>query len=71
MTTSDLGAVWTPLVSEQGKLWLAFIPCCCDGGCEKACLNDWPLVNFYGLMKAKNPGQYQTYKGHITYAHIP
>ena len=47
--------------SEQGNLLLVLAPLCCSKGPRKAVPEFlvWPLVNFYWLEKAKNPGQYQ------------
>ena len=49
---------------KQGNLLLALAPCCCSRGPNEAfpVFLVWPLVNFYWLRKAKNPGWYQYYR---------
>ena len=49
-----------PSGSEQGNLLLVFAPSCGGRGPNKALPEFliWPLVNFYWLWKAMNPGQY-------------
>ena len=46
--------------SEQGNLLLVFAPPCCSRGPNEALPEFlvWPLINFYWLGKAKNPGQH-------------
>ena len=48
------------LESEQGNLLLVLAPHWCSRGPNKALPEFlvWPLINFYWLGKAKNPGRY-------------
>ena len=52
-----------PPGSEQGKLLLVFTPSCSCRSPSKALPEFlvWPLVNFCGLGKAKNSGQYHVH----------
>ena len=48
--------------SRYGALLLVLTPHCCSRGPDKPLpeFPAWPLINFYWLRKAKNPGQYQS-----------
>ena len=51
----------TPSGSKQGHLLLDFAPSCYSRSPSKDLPEFlvWPLINFYGLGKAKNRGRYQ------------